>query len=143
MKGRRGQLPVCPHCTREIKESARKCPHCKSFLDPRLAAERQAEEPVAVTAGEATEQVSAGGLIVRSVIELLFAFGTLVIGPICGVLTVIFAGWEVWKCAEWNGEYRKAFNRNSTGAVIAMVLSGLAAVLAALFTWMVLQGEPI
>jgi hypothetical protein len=130
-------MPLCPHCSQEIKEGARKCPHCKSYLDPELAAQRRAEE------GPPAKDESEGGFahLVTAFIELVFAGLTLILGAIIGILTIAFATWAAFKAFAWNNRYKEITGRNSACAIAGGILSAVAALLASIFTWIVVRRD--
>jgi len=122
----------CPQCQMEVKPEARKCPHCQAFLDPGLAAQRQAEQAPAAT--EPTPQ-SGVSFIVQGVIELLFAASTLLLGWIVGALTVLFSIHFAVK----SFRYAATRQEGSGGAVAGGVMCVMAAIAAAILTWLELE----
>ncbi len=125
----------CPQCQMEVKPGARKCPHCQSYLDAELAAQRRQEQapPSGPAGGDPTQ--SGVSFIVQGVIELLFAASTLLLGWIVGALTVLFSIHFAVK----SFRYAASRQEGSGAAVAGGVMCVIAAIAAGILTWLELE----
>lgn len=82
----------CPRCGEGIRAGARKCPHCRRYLDPQLAADRRQQ-----IADQAAWSVDAEEIRVRvkdgATLAGIAALPLFFVGPVAGPMCLGYALW--------------------------------------------------
>ncbi len=88
VRGPQPKLKACPYCNEEILAVAKKCRHCGEFLDPQLAAQKQASTDAQARKGSPAPSSGIVSKILGGFVAIVLLLGVLpVIGGLFSGLT--------------------------------------------------------